>query len=415
MTQHGTESSLILFLIGGILICAIWLRSEVRRIHVPPLVTFFILGILLRLGDTQLELLTTETQEILRFLAKVGLVLLLFRVGLESNLSGLLSQLRRASIVWVGDIGVSGLLGFACAYYLLGLSWITSVIIAASFTATSVGVTVSLWEESGALDSSNGQLLVDVAELDDISAVVLMGLLFPILRVLQQNGSVHLIPLLGKTAGISLLKLFMFGTFCLLFSKYAEKRITTYFKEMCRASDPMLVVLAIGLCIAALADMLGFSVAIGAFFAGLVFSRDPEAVKMETSIIPLYELFTPFFFIGIGLDIAPDQLISALGLGTILFVAAVVGKVLGDGLMVGAISGVKDGFLIGSSMVPRAEIAMVIMQQALELGDWAMPDKIFGAMVFVSAATCIIGPLIVKSLLNRWPQHTHSQQRDPEG
>jgi Kef-type K+ transport system membrane component KefB len=167
----------------------------------------------------------------------------------------------------------------------------------------------------------------------------------------------------------------------------------------------MIMVIGIGFIIAAVAGLMGFSVAIGAFFAGLVFSRDPRAVRMEESFTPLYEFFTPFFFIGIGLSIDPTMLITALGLGFILLIAAVLGKVIGAGGPAFLTLGSTGSLLLGVSMVPRAEIAMVIMERGYKLGDWAVPPEVFGAMAVVSAATCLISPVILRLLLKRWPQH----------
>jgi Kef-type K+ transport system membrane component KefB len=163
----------------------------------------------------------------------------------------------------------------------------------------------------------------------------------------------------------------------------------------------MLVIVAIGFVIAALADLLGFSLAIGAFLAGLVFSRDPDAVKMESSFFPLYDFFTPFFFVGIGLALDPAVMGSAFEAGAILLGAAILGKLLADGFPVAVMSGVGSGILIGTSMVPRAEIAMVVMQRGLALGEWAVPSAAYAAMVVVSAATCILAPAAVRVLLQR--------------
>jgi Kef-type K+ transport system membrane component KefB len=168
--------------------------------------------------------------------------------------------------------------------------------------------------------------------------------------------------------------------------------------------DFMLVVVGISLIIAALADLGGFSLAIGAFFAGLVFSRDDETVKRESSFMPLYELFSPFFFIGIGLHVEPQALGSALSLGTTLVAAAFAAKIIADGLPVWLLRGFPSAALIGISMVPRAEIAMVIMQHGLNRGAWAVPAKVFNAMVLVSILTCTISPMLVRMLLARWPQ-----------
>jgi len=404
VVEYELNYPYLIMITGGIIILTMFVKSGTERTSVPSLVGFLLLGLLLRLADTQWAFLGPDCKEILGFLAELGLVTLLFRVGLESNLDGLLSQLRRASVIWSADVIVSGLTGFASAFYLLGLTWVTSLIVATALTATSVGICVSVWEENNALKSSNGELLMDVAELDDISAVVLMAMLFSVLAALKGNAETHWVQVLPKTIAAFLVKLLLFGGFCFLFSRFVERPVTDYFKNLKSPPDPMLVMVGISFMIAALAALLGFSLAIGAFFAGLVFSRDPRAVKMENSFLPLYELFTPFFFIGIGLAIDPGTIMSALGLGTVLLMAAVAGKFIADGIPIWRMTGLKSGVLIGASMVPRAEIAMVIMHRGLGLGHWAVPAQVYGAMVMVSTATCILSPVMVHALLKRWPQ-----------
>jgi Kef-type K+ transport system membrane component KefB len=207
---------------------------------------------------------------------------------------------------------------------------------------------------------------------------------------------------LTEEALFFLAKLIGFGVLCFLFSRYLELRLTGVLRKLEHSPDPMVTVAGIGFMIAAVAGLIGFSLAIGAFFAGLVFSRDPVAVKNKASFLPLYDLFSPFFFIGIGLKIAPQALTSAFGMGILLLAAAVLAKILADGLPLWIMDGVGSGALIGVSMVPRAEIAMVIMQRGLMKG--VVSPQAFGAMIVVCAATCTFSPMVVKSLLSRWPQ-----------
>ena len=144
--------------------------------------------------------------------------------------------------------------------------------------------------------------------------------------------------------------------------------------------------------------------AIGALFAGLIFSRDPEAVKLETSFLPLHALFAPFFFIAIGLRIDPNSLGSAMGIGGALFVVAVLGKIIGAGGPALMTTGLAGATLIGISMVPRAEIAMVIAQQGRDLGDWAMPPEVYSSLAMISIVTCIISPFGIRWIIRKFPQ-----------
>ena len=256
MTEYEINFPLLIGLLGGIIVLIMWVKSGLDRIGVPPLVGYLGLGFGLRIADQQLGLLSSGSQEVFAFLGKIGLITLLFRIGLESKMEMLLGQLRRASMVWLGDIFVSGL--------------------------------------------------------------------------------------------------------------------------------------------------LGFSLAIGAFFAGLLFSRYLQDVKMETSFLPIYELVSPFFFIGIGMNMDLDHFGMAIGLGAVLLSAAILGKLVGDGVPLFLMKGWKSGLLIGVSMVPRAEIAMVVMQRGLEYES--VSSQVLTGMVMVSAATSLLSPIAIRSLLRQWPQ-----------
>ncbi|MGF1540462.1 MAG: cation:proton antiporter [Pleurocapsa sp.] len=404
MNEVAEVLSLAILLVGVAITLAILIKSGLERIGIPALVGYLALGFLLRLMDSQIHFLSVEAQEIFQFLAEVGIISLLFRVGLESNLAGLIRQLSRASRIWTGDVFFSAALGFITAYWLLGQALIPSLFIAIALTATSVGVSVSVWQEQQALRSPNGELLLDVAEMDDISAVILMALLFSLAPVMRESNLDSLFPVMITTTGVFLVKAVVFGAFCWLFSRYFEKKLTHWFYQIEPPPEPMLEVVGISFIIAALAGLLGFSVAIGAFFAGLVFSRDPEAVKFDTSFGSIYEFFTPFFFIGIGLQIVPNALISGLGMGMLLLVAAIVGKLIGAGIPALLTTNLQGATLIGVSMIPRAEISTIVMQKGLSLGDWAVPPHAFAAMVVVSAVTSTLVPILLRSLLQGWSQ-----------
>ncbi|MBD3288795.1 cation:proton antiporter [candidate division KSB1 bacterium] len=406
MNNGPSDISLLIMLMGGCLVAVIFIRSLSSKISLPSIVGYLVLGVLIRVSDNYLPLLTEEAWQIFEFLAQIGIFTLLFRIGLESDLAGLIKQIRSASWIWFCGVALSSVLGFVGAYYLLQLELIQSLFIAIAMTATSVGIPVSVWNEANALKSRRGELLLDVAEMDDISGVVFMALLFSIVPVLRTQSGASLIPILSKNIVLISLKLITFGALCWFFSRYIEENITSFFKDIDSSPDPMLVVTGIGIIIAAGAGMLGFSIAIGAFFAGIVFSRDPNAVKLDASFETLYDFFSPFFFIVIGLKIEPGSFGGALGTGVILLIIAILGKMIGHGVPA-YFADNKIGFLlIGFSMIPRAEITMVILERGKALGDWAVSSKIFTAMVLVSTATCILSPIIIRKLLNRWHQNT---------
>jgi Kef-type K+ transport system membrane component KefB len=307
-------------------------------------------------------------------------------------------------MIWMINVLFSGALGYAACRFLLGLELVPSLFVAVALTATSVVVSVSVWQEADALATSTGELMVDVAELDDISGIILMALLFTTAPLLKENASGNVTILLARASALLLIKLGLFGAFCVLFSRYLEPPLTDFFQTKERPPDPMVMIVGIGFLIASVAGLIGFSIALGAFFAGLVFSRDPHAVRMEGSFLPLYEFFTPFFFVGIGVNMDPKALTTPFGLGAVLLGVAILGKILGNSGPAMITLDWQSSLIVGVSMVPRAEIAMIIMERGYRLGEWAVPSLVFGAMILVSAATCLISPLILRSLLRHWPQ-----------
>jgi Kef-type K+ transport system membrane component KefB len=171
------ESSYIL-LTGLVIVLVVLARSLLDRLSVPALVGYLGVGLGLRLLEDQWHLLGAEGLGIFEFLGQIGIVVLLFRVGLESDLPALLERLPQASLVWAGNVFISGGLGFVVLRILFGWALVPSLFGAVALTATSVGVSVAVWRDHDALDTPTGELMLDVAELDDLSGVILMALLF---------------------------------------------------------------------------------------------------------------------------------------------------------------------------------------------------------------------------------------------
>lgn len=387
--------AITVLLVGALVVVALLIKAVARRGGVPPLVGWIGLGVVLRIVGDAMGIMTPQNDEVLRFLGKIGVICLLFGVGLESKLKELLRHLSGASLIWVGDVLISGLVGYAAARFLGGLSFISSLTIGVALTATSVGVSVEVWRNKGELETKTGETLLDVAELDDISSVVLMGFLFALLPLFTGSGDGAA---LGGTILGFVLKMIVFCAMCVVFARWVEKPTTRFVQSWESSPDPMISVAGIGFVVAGLAAMLNFSVALGAFFAGLAFSRDPKAVKMDASFKAIHELFTPFFFIAIGLKITLANIgLDSLSLGVILLIAAVVGKMTGPFLPALLTLKPFSAFTLAVSMIPRAEITMIVVEKAASMN--ALPGKAYSAMVVVAAATCLIAPMVTRKLL----------------
>ncbi|MDA8620680.1 cation:proton antiporter [Planctomycetota bacterium] len=389
----------VAMMVGLLVAVSVVARATLARVGVPSIIGYLALGFGLRLIDDRLGFMGVEHHQALRFLAELGVIALLFRVGLEANLQGLVRQLGTAWPIWIGNVIVSGGFGFAVARWGLGAGLMPSLVVATALTATSVAIPSAVWKGAGKLKSREGQLFLDVAVLDDISGIALMALLFGFLPALEHPGEESLLLVLGAVGLKTAVQFALFGGACFLFAVFVEPRVTSFCKRLRDAPDPMLIVFSIGIIIAGFGEVLGTSVAIGAFFAGLAFSRDAKTIRVEASFEPVYELLTPFFFIVLSYGMSPASLASAGIPAIALLAAAVVGKVFGAGGPALLRLPASSALVLGVSMVPRAEIGLLIVERGHRLGAWAVPDQIYAAVVAVGAATCLIAPVVLTRLL----------------
>lgn len=400
MNDAHEIDALLIGLVGTAVIVAAIVNALLSRSRIPPLVGYVAIGLGLRVIDARFPFLTEQVVHAFRLLADLGIVALLFGIGLESHPSALAARLPKAAVIWISNMILAFIAGFGAAFWLLDAGLLPSLVIGTALSATSVGVAMGAWKSAGALRSSNGNLLVDVAELDDIAAIGLMAILFAIAPLLATGGDVAASA--TRTLGVFIVKLVLFLMFCVAFAQFGERRVTAFARRLREPPQRMLVVAGFGFLIAALAGVMGFSLAIGALAAGLVFSRDPDAVRTEASFTDISSFVTPFFFIGIGLQIDPGSLAEALLPGLVLTLAAVVGKIVGTYASARFLIGASGATLLAISMVPRAEIAMVVMDQGRTLLDgngW-----LYSAMVMITAVTSLGAPLALGPLLKRWPQ-----------
>lgn len=402
VAQVAQIPALQVLLIGLIITLAALAKGWAARFNLPSLVFFLIIGFLLRLADDLLQFMSPAVLEAFELLANLGLVALLFDVGLRSNPRALARKLPAASLLWIGNMIGAFSLGFLTVRLWFGMDLLPALLVGTALSATSVGVALGAWQDANAMDSANGRLTLDVAELDDIAGIAMMALVFSLIPVLGNGGNLWL-PL-GSTLGWFLFKFLAFTGLCWFIAHQLEWRLTQRIARFEQPPERMLIVIGIGFMIAALAGWLGFSLAIGALFAGLVFSRDPIATQTEVSFQDLSAFLTPFFFVHIGFFVDPASLIEASQLGGWLLLAAVLGKLIGVGLPALWVSGASGAVLIGISMIPRAEIAMIVMHQGRSLGDQIISSELYSGMVLVAGLTCLLSPLALRPLLKRWPQ-----------
>jgi Na+:H+ antiporter len=398
-----------LILILGILIAvSLWIKAIFSPLRIAPLTAFILIGMFLRYIGDQFHLFPDEVGEMINFLGEIGVIIILFNAGLECQISRLVSQFSRASYLAICNVFFCALLGYSVSYYYLELPIVTCLFIAVAMTATSIGVTVSIWSDAKADKTKEGGLLLSLVAIDDIIGILLMALLFEVAPLIHQESTGLIWSFLFSNILLFSGKLTLFVALCTIFSLYIEPRLMRWITINETKPDRIITILSHGFIIASIAGIFGFSLPLGAFFAGIAISHDKKTVQMESSFKTFEEFFGPFFFINIGFLISTAVFSSEfLFITFILCIVAFVGKYLGT--FIPAMSR-KIQFitasLLGVCMIPRAEIALVVMEKGRSLGDWAVSEEVYSSMVVVALITCllppfIIGPLISKSILTR--------------
>jgi Kef-type K+ transport system membrane component KefB len=397
----------LVFIFGCLVVICLLAKAALDRLSLPPILGYLVIGTLLSVLGSQLPLRGESGETVLTFLSAIGVVVLLFRVGIESDLHALMEEFSKAAAVWLPNMLISGLPGYFVTRHLLSYEFVPSLFVGVAMTATSIGVSVAVWQETEQLKTKEGRLLLDTAELDDISGVGLMALLFAIAPVLggrggAGSGEARLLPSLGVEAGLFALKFGIFVAAILALGRYLEAPLAHSARHVGNKATVLIFVVGLGFSIAGLAGWMGLSLPIGALFAGLLLSRHRKDYGFQPFYKGLYLLFVPFFFVHIGYQVDPAVALGALGAGTALALVAILGKIAGTGAVTWLFTGAYGVLLIGASMVPRAEITMVVIQRGKALGEWAMPDELYAAMVFVSAATCLGTALFLHWALRHW-------------
>lgn len=399
-----TGQTFSVLVIGLIVTLSIVLKSLGRNFNIPSVLIFLLIGFALKLLDVQYSFMTEQVHTSFELFGKIGVVVLLFDVGLKSKLESLLSHLKAATPIWFSNVFFCSLIGFAVGFWILQIDIIPSLFLATAFTATSVGITTALWREKGVLEKPLGQLLIDVAELDDLSGVLLMGLLLGVVPAVLEgttSGYYDVSTLIAQTAGWFSLKFILFILLCFVFAKLFKSYMSPHLKRYVTPIERMLIILGICFIISSLGAGVGLSLAIGAFFAGIVFSRDEETVRNDYYFAEIRELMAPFFFIGISLQIEPNMLLEGLYIGGIILFFAFLSKILAIGLAASFKMQALSALLLGMSMVPRAEITLIIFQQGSLLGEAAVPGSLYTGMVVAVMGTTLISPPIINKLIDK--------------
>ena len=378
-----------------ILLSARLLGELAVRLRAPAVIGELTAGIVL--GPSLLGWL--EPNEVLKLLAEIGIILLLFDVGLETDVRRLVRSGRQSFIVAIGGFGVPFLLGFILGYWMFGLPLLESLFIGGTLTATSIGITLRVLSDLKRRQGKEGQIVLGAAVLDDVLGIVLLALLYEF----SIGGGVNL---------VNASKVLLFVTLFFFLAPIAARLISLLISRFDSASEiPGLIpttMISLVMFFAWLAHVVGAPELLGGFAAGLALSRRfflPFGIALHTTpdftrridrqMRPIIQLFTPIFFVVVGLSLNLQEVDWSSSFiwifSTSFFVIAVLGKFSG-------VLFIREPWpmriVIGLAMVPRGEVGLIFAELGRISGIFN--NEVYAGIVIVIALTTLIPPFVMK-------------------
>jgi len=390
MPPSGEHSptSLLVTLIA--VITATKLLGEIaQRLRQPAVLGELIAGVLL--GGSVLRVLD-PTNPVVAALAEIGVLVLLFAIGLETDLRALARVGSAATTVAL--VGV--VLPFAMGYGVvtaLGVPTVPALVCGAALTATSIGISARVLSDLGRLHSPEGQVVLAAAVLDDVVGLIILS----VVSVVVGGGTVTL-GAVTRTTAVAV----GFIAVALVLGTIAVPPVFRLVERVQVAGALGLFALAFAFGLAVLASAAGSATIVGAFAAGLVLHPTPHRKEIEHATTTLGHFFVPFFFASVGAAVELRALADAraLQVGALLFAVGVLGKVAA-GFAPVWFRGHK--LLIGLAMIPRGEVGLIFAQTGL--ATRAIDAQLFGAIMLMVLGTTFVTPPLLGRL---------GERRDPE-
>lgn len=427
-----TSQTAITFLAIGLLLVAAKTAGLVERIGQPAVLGELLIGVVIGnaylLGLPWLDPIVHADlidNPILRFLAELGVVILLFQIGLESDI-GTMRKVGVPAFV-VATIGV--VMPFVLGTWVVGpfllpeLSFNGHLFVGATLTATSVGITGRVFQDLGVLRSSEAQIVLGAAVIDDVMGLIILA----VVSAIVSSGSVDALDVVWITT-----KAFLFLVGALVLGRYAAPRFGALFSAI-QTGTGMKVAVLIATCLtfAWAAWMIGLAPIVGAFAAGLVlddvqfkgFSRpalahdlreampdlpEPQRTRiagvldrhekhgLQALMEPVGHLLVPLFFVYTGMQVRIETLFDThiLVVGLAITFVAFAGK-----LVAGLGAGPVRKWLVGWGMAPRGEVGLIFAVTGKALG--VVPDDVFSMIIVVVILTTLLTPPILVSVIRR--------------
>lgn len=363
-----------------------------KRVRLPQVVGALIAGIIL--GPVCLNLVSLDTAPVLSSLSEIGVIVLMFSAGLETDIGEMKKCGLASSVIALCGVIVP-LVGGAVTAFVFGTAspdltapaFLQDVFIGVILTATSVSITVETLKEMGKLNTRAGNAILGAALIDDILGIIALTVITSLAD--PEAGNI----------GIVLLKIVGFFAFAILFGIFFHFVFNKWTKRT-EDNQRRFVVVSFALCLLfsySAEEIFGVADITGSFVAGLVISSTSKTKYIAHRFDTLsYLLLSPIFFASIGLKVKLGGMTPMIILfAVILLIVAIITKVIGCGLGAKMCKYTnKEAFQIGIGMISRGEVALIVADKGLNLG--IMSDTLFGPIVIMVVITTVITPILLK-------------------
>lgn len=359
-----------------------------NRCGLPAVIGELLAGIVI--GPAMLN--WVQPSGLIKSFSDIGIVLLMFLAGLESDLA-ILKKLWKPSFL----VATFGMIVPIVIAYLTGIAFkfsqTESLFLGITFAATSVSISVAVLQEMKKLETKEGMTILGAAVVDDLLSVILLSVVSSVTGTHTDSANANL------GLGLTLLLQLVYLVVLLAASIWLFPRILKLSERFLLPAAKPLVTIIIVLLAAFGAEKVGLSNVIGAFFVGLAFSRLPDKQKLQKSFTDIgYSLFIPIFFASIGLEMSITGIFKDGLLFIVLFVGSVISKLVGASVgakMAGFSS--SSAYQVGTGMISRGEMALVVAQ--IGLSNHLLAPAAYSTVVGVIVLTTLIAPIMLKGAL----------------
>ncbi|HEY9808330.1 MAG TPA: cation:proton antiporter [Halomicronema sp.] len=334
---------------------------------------------------------TFEAQsEVISVLAELGVIILLFEIGLESNLKQLMEVGIQAILVACVGVVVPFAAGTAGLMLIFGVPAIPAIFAGAALTATSIGITSKVLSEIGRLNSQEGQIIIGAAVIDDVLGIIVLAVVASLAKTgeVDVNNVIYLI--VSSTV-------FLGGAIVL--GNVFNKSFVAISDSLKTRGELIIPALIFAFILAYIGAVIHLEAILGAFAAGLVFDETDKRKELEKQVRPIADILVPVFFVAVGartdlgvLNPAIPSNREGLIIAVFLIVVAILGKVVTGAVVFGKEK--INRLAIGVGMIPRGEVGLVFAGVGSASG--VLSDALNAAIIMMVILTTFVAPPLLR-------------------